>query len=669
MGIEQKVGSAEEQNGVRAETPKSGYRVVLWVVLGALFVFCPGPDKTPPKVRIGFLEAGDTVSGVVTVTIYATDNRRVEQVDFFVDDSLQGEATRVRDSVFEFVWDVSGLVAGSEHTVLAVGYDRSGNCDSSEAVALITYPWSGTHHQGTVGTDRVWTAAQSPHYVYGDLMVEAVVTIEPGVEVRLAPDARIVVGSREGGGLRAQGEAQNPIRFLSAVAGERWQGLWFLNNARSADCILKNCIIEEGKGALLTVNNARIKVENCSLRNCAGDGVFAQGRAFTRFSSNVVTGCSGFPVVVDAGAAATLGDNNVLNGNGSNFVEIRGGDVLVSGTWANQGVPLFVTGTVTVAGDSSPILTIAPGCSLLFADSVKFRVGTGKSGRLVADGTYGAITFTGFNGYWQGFEFWNATQSQTLLKSCVVDRAGKNGVAAIIGYVPVNIVGTRITNSASAGIYLFNCGFSQFGFNTITGCALTPLRIEAPYVGSLGSGNQFYDNGKDYIDVVAGVITNDAVWLNHQAPYRINGIVEIGSTFSPMLSIGPGVTLIFAANSGLRIGEVGPGKLVAIGEGDSIVFTGDSAKPGAWRGIDFGALGGQGSILDRCRIVYGSGGGAMGIVTVRSCSPSIINNEIAYSAKYCIALFNSPLDPDFLRRYNWLHDWNEECDDIYDSGP
>ncbi len=654
---------------MRAEGQKLFWRTGLLIVLAVFFVFCPGPDKTPPKVRIGFPAAGDTVSGVVAVTIYATDNRRVEQVDFFVDDSLQGTAARVRDSVFAFNWDVSGLVAGSEHTVFAVGYDRAGNCDSSEVVELVTYPWSGRHHQGMIGSDEVWAAADNPHYVYGDLMVEAVVTIEPGVEVRLAPDARIVVGSRTGGGLRAEATARQPIRFLSAVGGERWQGLWFLNNAKSADCILKNCIIEECRGALLTVKDARVKVENCSLRSCEGEGVVAQGRAFARFSGNVITDCSGFPMVVDASAAGTVGDNNILINNGSNFVQIRGGDVLVSGIWANQGVPYFVTGTVTVAGDSSPILTIAPGCSLLFADSVRFRIGTGKPGRLVADGTYGLITFTGFNGNWQGFEFWNATQSQTLLKSCVVDRGGKNGVAAIIGYVPINIVGTRITNSAAAGIYLFNCGFNQFGFNTITGCARAPLRIEAPFVGSLGSGNRFYENGNNWIDVAAGIITNDAVWLNHQAPYRVTGIIGVGSSFSPMLSIGPGVTLIFGSNSGLVIGEVGPGKLVAIGEGDSILFTGDSAKPGAWRGIDFGTLGGQGSILDRCRIVYGGGGGAMGIVTVRNCSPSIINNEIAYSGKYCIALFNSPLDPDFLRRNNWLHDWNEECDDIYDSGP
>lgn len=642
---------------------------VVIVGLSGLFIFCAGPDATPPRTRIGFPQNGDTVSGVVKVTIYATDNRGVDLVEFFVDESLQGSAHRLRDSLFEFVWDVSGYPSGSVHAIFCVAFDRAGNCDSSVVADVVTYPFPGTHHKGTVVTGEVWTQEGNPHYVYGDLLIEAVVTVAPGVEVRLAPGARIVVGSRAGGGLRARGEEQKPIRFTTAVAGERWQGVWFFSHARSEDCILRNCVVEEASGALLRVEDARITVESCSLRFSAGDGVVALGTGFAQFNRNVVSGCERFPVVVDASAAATLGDNNRFDNNGVNFVQIRGGGFFRSGTWRGQGVPYLITGTVTVGGDSNPTLTIAPGCSLLFSDSVRLRIGTGRPGRLIADGTYGTITFSSEVGNWQGIEFWNETDGQTVLKNCVIDSGGGNGLAAIISYVPVNVVGTRITNSASAGIYLFNCGFNQFEFNTITGCAQASLRIEAPYAGSLGPGNQFYANGKNYIEVVAGTITNDQVWRNHQSPYYINGLVDVGSVFAPMLSIAPGVRLTFGNNSGLRVGEIGPGKLVAVGEGDSIVFTGDTTRPGAWRGIDFGPQGGNGSFLEHCRILYGSGGGAMGIVTVRNCGPTIVNNEIAYSAKYCIALFNSPLNPDSLRQKNWLHDWNEEYDDIYEGEP
>ncbi|MGQ9678392.1 MAG: Ig-like domain-containing protein [bacterium] len=658
---------------VNSSAEKGGdWRLKFWVVLiglTGLLIFCLGPDTTPPRTRIDFPQSGDTVSGNVKVTIYATDNRRVERVEFFVDESLQGKAQKLRDSVFEFIWDVSGYTPGGEHDIFCVAFDWAGNCDSSAVADVVTYPSTGTHHQGTIVSEEFWTAEGNPHYVYGDLRIEAVVRLEPGVEVRLMPGAKIVVGSRAGGGLRAIGEEQKPIRFMSAVAGESWQGLWFFDHARSEDCILSHCVIEEVSGTLLTVADARIKVENCSLRICDEAGVVAWGMGFAQFNGNVVSGCGAFPVVVDAVAAATLGDNNRFNSNGTNFVQIRGGEVWKSGTWKSQGVPYLITGTVTVAGDSNPMLTVAAGCSLLFADSVRLRIGTGSTGTLVADGTYGTITFSGYRGKWQGIEFWNRTGGQTVLKNCIIDYGGGNGVAAIISYVPVNIVGTRITNSSSAGAYLFNCGFNRFEFNTITGCADSPLKIEAPYVGSLGSGNNFYSNGKNYIEVFAGTITNDQVWLNHYSPYYINGMVEVGSILAPMLSIGPGVTLIFGNNSGLRVGEVGPGKLVAIGVSDSIVFTGDTNCPGAWRGIDFALQGGSGSVLDHCRILYGSGGGAMGIVTVRNCSPTITNNEIAYSAKYCLALFNSPLNPDSLRQNNWLHDWNEECDDIYEGEP
>ena len=58
-------------------------------------------------------------------------------------------------------------------------------------------------------------------------------------------------------------------------------------------------------------------------------------------------------------------------------------------------MPWYVLDDVTVAGTGNPVLTIAPACSLYFADSARLRVGLGLPGTLVADGAGGTIVFTG----------------------------------------------------------------------------------------------------------------------------------------------------------------------------------------------------------------------------------------------------------------------------------
>ncbi|MEO0050840.1 MAG: hypothetical protein ABIK42_06835, partial [candidate division WOR-3 bacterium] len=119
--------------------------------------------------------------------------------------------------------------------------------------------------------------------------------------------------------------------------------------------------------------------------------------------------------------------------------------------------------------------------------------------------------------------------------------------------------------------------------------------------------------------------------------------------------------------AGIRVGDKEPGRLIAQGIPDSIVFTGEVDSAGFWQGIDFGAFTRSGTILERCQILYAGGAGARGEVVVRQSAPKIIHNEIAYTPKYCIALFYSPLDPDTLRYYNFLHHYGEE--DIYEEGP
>ncbi|MEO0025931.1 MAG: right-handed parallel beta-helix repeat-containing protein [candidate division WOR-3 bacterium] len=648
-------------------------RRVWLLAAGLLLAGCPQPDITPPRVRIVFPQEGDTLAGADTILVVANDNQQIRLVQLTVDDSLVAADSLGRDTLFEFVFDGGSYPAGTVHTLLAIAYDRAGNCDSSPPVEFLSFPLPGSYHSGTITRDELWRADASPHYVLGTLRVEAQLTIEAGAEIRLGPGATITVGSFAPAGLRAEGTTSRPVRFTASDSLNCWNRIEFNPHAEAGRCILNNCIFEFGgsNGALLVVNSSRISIENSVFRRSAGNGLVVSGTGFSSFRNNTVTGCDGAPLVLSPPAAGTLGTGNRFTGNRLDRITITPGAIERTLNLPNPDVPYLVTGTITIAGDSAPVVFISPGCSLLFTDSARLRIGVGRAGGLVADGSSGEIVFAGIDrNFWGGIEFWNwSIAGQCRFKDCRIENAGRNGVAALICYAPITLLGTELLASASAGIYLIGTGFEQFENNTISSCASFPVHIEAQFVSTMGAGNRLNGNGRNYIEVVGGVITQDAVWQNHQTPYRLTGSVDVGSPFAPALFLNPGVELQFTRNCGLRIGELGPGRLIAIGVPDSIRFTGDTTVPGSWRALEFAPLTGSGTTIDHCQLFFGGGGGATAEVVVRTSSPTIRYNEIAWSGKYCIALFNSPLDPELLRQQNWLHDWAEGYDDIYDEGP
>jgi thermitase len=93
----------------------------------------PSPDVTPPTVAISSPSSGtSTVSGVVTVSVGASDNVGVTRVDLYVNGSLLASAT---SAPFDFTWDSTPL-AGTNATLSAVAFDAAGNSASSAPVTV-----------------------------------------------------------------------------------------------------------------------------------------------------------------------------------------------------------------------------------------------------------------------------------------------------------------------------------------------------------------------------------------------------------------------------------------------------------------------------------------------------------------------------------------------------
>ncbi len=642
------------------------------LAVACLCLACPGPDRTPPTVTVTYPADNATLRGTVTVSCRATDNDRVTAVELLVDGARLATDSSPTGSTFSFELNTAALDPDSAHRLAGVGFDPAGNSDTSAPVRFYVSP--GTVHRGTVGYDQTWTPDSNPHVVQGELFIAARVVVQPGVEVQMSAGSRITVLGRAGSALVCPGTAAQPVRFASrslVPAPGDWLGIEIEAGADS--CRFEHCRIEHGGGngrGMVWTSGARLAVSACSLGYSAGHGVVVRDSSFARFDDNRVYSCLGLPVLVAPAAVGSVGGGNACSGNARDGVGVSGGQLPVSITWPDPGMPYYIVSTVTVGGWPTAMLAPAGGCSLCFADSAALRVGLDQPGGLVADGTSGPVVFAGFDSStgWQGIEFWDQTDARSQLRDCVIDRGGGNGLAALICRQPVSVHGTAIRRSASSGVSCSGPGFVQFAANTVTGCARYPLTLVPGAVNSLGAGNNLAGNGSDSLAVTGGSITLGSQWRNHGIPYLVTGRVSVGSDNYPVLVIDPGTTIAFAGGAGLEIGRQKPGTLAANGlAGDSITCTGTAALPGAWQGIELYSGASSATSLTYCRLLHGGGAG-LGILYVERCLPLVEHNEIAWSSNYCVCLIETLLDPDQVRERNWLHDWNEDYDDIFEEG-
>jgi thermitase len=92
----------------------------------------PTPDTTKPSVAIAAPLASSTVSGLVPVSVSATDNVGVTKVELRVNGALLASDT---SAPYSFSWD-SKLAANGMSTLVATAYDAAGNAASSSSVSV-----------------------------------------------------------------------------------------------------------------------------------------------------------------------------------------------------------------------------------------------------------------------------------------------------------------------------------------------------------------------------------------------------------------------------------------------------------------------------------------------------------------------------------------------------
>lgn len=110
-------------------------------------------------------------------------------------------------------------------------------------IGCVVVCWQGpayadTNVGGVLSGNVQWTTASGPYVVTDDIVLTGggTLTIDPGVEVRFAPETRLKV---DNGTLIARGTEASRIRFTTNTAGElqdedRWNTIWFADGAVDA---------------------------------------------------------------------------------------------------------------------------------------------------------------------------------------------------------------------------------------------------------------------------------------------------------------------------------------------------------------------------------------------------------------------------------------------------
>jgi len=371
----------------------------------------------------------------------------------------------------------------------------------------------GANHVGTLGTgniltgntkngievdgteidaDATWLDHGVPYVLTDDAYVtsSATLTISAGCTIGLNTGVDLYCGYSEPGSIIAIGTAESPITFttfVDTVAGI-WDGITFYSQTISTARLSYVTVEYAGntgasRDGAVSVDNCRIKMDHCTLRDNGQYGVFAVTSGyFDDFSNNAITTSGEYPVKIDANEAWTLGTGNVLTGNTKDGIMIEGENIESSGTWLNHGVPYVISDDVYISdATNSPVLTIAAGTTIKLNTGVEFYVGYAAAGGLICDGTAGEITFTSVinppsAGDWDRLSFYSQSiNSQCKLINCRVEYGGGDDYGNIyISDCTPTVTGCNIGHGAAYGIYL-------------TGS-------EYPDPATLRANNTFYDN-------------------------------------------------------------------------------------------------------------------------------------------------------------------------------
>ena len=139
--------------------------IIITILLAILLLVCTQRDNEPPSVYIVYPAKDAKVSSVINIQAFASDNREVAYVEFFINEEKYGVDSIATNSIYKYTWNVSNETAGIKE-ITARAYDHRGNVGEAPIVRVILeFPAGPTYHEGVIEQDEVWLKSQNPHMI------------------------------------------------------------------------------------------------------------------------------------------------------------------------------------------------------------------------------------------------------------------------------------------------------------------------------------------------------------------------------------------------------------------------------------------------------------------------------------------------------------------------
>ncbi|MEW5853518.1 MAG: right-handed parallel beta-helix repeat-containing protein [Myxococcota bacterium] len=463
-----------------------------------------------------------------------------------------------------------------------------------------------------------------------------------------------------------------------------YSNIYVVGGPSTPRLLLDNVTSRYSSRAGLSVSGRVVRVSNSAFETNQDEGVYLSSTAALdsnagpSFVGNVLTGNGGAAIRLGADSVIQLDSSSSFAGNGGSVV-IAGGTAGESGTWQALDAPYVVVASIYVGGAAAPTITIQDGAELYFSSNTSLDVGNyAGDGRLMVNGETTGVLFSSASatptaGDWGGLYVGDHDQGSQL-RGLTVEYGGNNGYGNIMVYLAdvtlqgvtsryssangisllastATISGTECSNNNDDGVYVHSDASladgtgPTFTNNTLTGNQ-RPISLPADSVAELDPSSIFTGNTRDEVRVLgSGLVSRSATWQRLDAPYRAALSLDVQGNAAPILTINPGVTILFDAGYGIVVGAGAPGGLLALGTAtEPIRFTSSSAspQPGDWSGVYLApnCVDAQAQIGNA--VIDHAGSNTLGALTVSGCDGAIQASTIRSSSSCGIYQDTSP---------------------------
>ncbi|WP_224998700.1 hypothetical protein [Cesiribacter sp. SM1] len=312
------------------------------------------------------------------------------------------------------------------------------------------------------------------YYVNDDIIIDAKLTIAPGVIIAVGQDKMITVTSN--GSLIANGTGREGM--ISFRGKTQTPGFWrgILINSQTGQNKLDHVqLMHTGSREVLSGKKAAValfggNVTNptslnliaCWFHQNAGYGLYVEeGARLEQFTNNAFEDNGLAGIVSAAEQVYRINENTSFEENGSADVEVYSSTIKGTGVlnWAGFKYRITAADGLLVKGGWK----IAPGASLEFANNTHVRVDAAAGSYINAVGTANSnITFTAIDkqkGAWKGIAIYSAHDSNLLEHveityggSTLID--GQRANLYVLFDNKVAVRNSKIGQSAGYGIYL-----------------------------------------------------------------------------------------------------------------------------------------------------------------------------------------------------------------------